>query len=57
MRTAIVENCSFIPRSFHVENVDELYTGQYDYKKPKSTDTVLQKSFLWYKFAICKENN
>ena len=38
MHTNIVENAS----SFHVENVhvDELYTDQYDYKKPKSTDAV-----------------
>ena len=26
--------------SFHVENIDDLHTDRYNYKKPKSTDAV-----------------
>ena len=36
--------CAAIAGSFHIENVDESYTDQYDYKKPKSTDA----------FFLCK---
>ena len=47
MCMAIVE----VAGSFHVENVDELYTDQYDYKKPKWTDVVVAEVVFMIK--IC----
>ena len=42
-----VENYRFFP----VENIDDLHTGRYNYKKPKSTDASIKKSFFIIK--IC----
>ena len=55
MRTAIVENCRFSPCTF-VENVDELHTGQYEYKKLKCTDAVFAKIVFYnQKLIFCRK--